>query len=379
MRAIGHTDPTGPVDRLPPLPEAQWTEAQRREAQAIIAGPRGALVSPFVPLLRSPELMGHAQRMGEYLRYRSALPLRLSELAILAVARHWSQAVEWAIHAPIAQAQGVAAGTIAALAEGRPPQALPEDEAALLAFCDALQRTQQVDDACWQRALQAFGEAGVVDLIGLVGYYSLLAMVMNAARTPAPPGPVLPAARSPMGAPMGGSKDAPTDAPTTAAPTAPPGAAAGGPTRAALPASNDPARNWFDQMRAGLVPPAPVSRLLGATVRAVDTAAGTLAVDYQPQPSFANPAGTVQGGILGAMLDDLCASLVDATLRPGEAVATLNLNLSFLRGAGPQPIQGKAWLQRRGREVCHVSAELWQGGQVVASAVATCRVLAGRA
>lgn len=183
---------TSGADRLPPLPSAQWSEAQRREAQAIIDGPRGALISPFVPLLRSPELMGHAQRMGEYLRYRSALPLRLSELAILDVARRWSQPVEWAIHAPIARAQGVAAATVDALAAGRAPTGLPEDEAALLAFCDELQRRHAVSDATWQRALLAFGETGVVDLLGLVGYYTMLAMVMNAARTPAPPGPTLP-------------------------------------------------------------------------------------------------------------------------------------------------------------------------------------------
>ncbi|MBP6900007.1 MAG: PaaI family thioesterase [Burkholderiaceae bacterium] len=144
------------------------------------------------------------------------------------------------------------------------------------------------------------------------------------------------------------------------------------------PAPNPADLNWFERMRAGLVPPAPVTTLLGGTVRASDAAAGTLAVDYVAQPSFANPAGTVQGGMLGAMLDDLCAALVDSTLRPGEIVATLNLNLSFLRAASIGPLAGQAWLQRRGREVCHVSAELRQGHQVVASAVATCRVVAPR-
>lgn len=133
--------------------------------------------------------------------------------------------------------------------------------------------------------------------------------------------------------------------------------------------------NWFDRMRAGLVPPAPVTQLLGGTIRASDATAGTLAVDYAPQPGFANPAGKVQGGMLGAMLDDLCAALVDSTLRPGEIVVTLNLNLSFLRAATIAPLEGRAWLQRRGREVCHVSAELRQGGAVVASAVATCTIV----
>ena len=100
-------------DRLPPIAPERWTPQQRELAEEIINGPRGALLSPFVPMLRSPELMAHSQRMGEYLRYRSAIGLRLSELAILVVARHWDQQVEWAIHAPIAQREGIAPETIA--------------------------------------------------------------------------------------------------------------------------------------------------------------------------------------------------------------------------------------------------------------------------
>jgi len=92
------------TDRLPPLSPDALTDAQRLAADAIVNGPRGALYGPFVPLLRSPELMECAQRMGEYLRYRSALGHRLSELVILLVAREWDQQVEWAIHAPIAVA-----------------------------------------------------------------------------------------------------------------------------------------------------------------------------------------------------------------------------------------------------------------------------------
>lgn len=174
------------TDRLPPIPAEQWSQAQRREAQPIIDGPRGALVSPFIPLLRSPELMGHAQRMGEYLRYRSALNQRLSELAILITARCWSQQVEWAIHAPIALKAGVAQSTIDAIAQGRQPESLPADEAAVYAFSIELQHNKGVSDASWAKAVALFGEQGVVDLIGINGYYSLLSMVMNAARTPRP-------------------------------------------------------------------------------------------------------------------------------------------------------------------------------------------------
>ena len=187
-------------DRLPPIPPAQWSEDQRREARAIIDGPRGALIAPFVPLMRSPELMGHAQRLGEYLRYRSALGLRLSELAILVTAREWSQPVEWAIHAPIALREGVSPATVEAIAQDRVPEGLPvdlpEDEAVLLRFSRELLGRRQVSDATWADAVRCFGEAGVVDLIGLHGYYGLLAMVMNAARTPVPEGGgSLPAAR----------------------------------------------------------------------------------------------------------------------------------------------------------------------------------------
>lgn len=173
-------------DRLPPIPPEAWTEAQRREAEALIRGPRGAVVAPFVPLMRSPELMGHAQRLGEYLRYRSALGPRLSELAILLVARHWQQPVEWAIHAPIARREGVAAALIEAIAQGTPPRPSADDEAVVIDFCAELQQTHQVSDATWARALQHLGEQGTVDLLGLAGYYTMLAMVMNAARTSAP-------------------------------------------------------------------------------------------------------------------------------------------------------------------------------------------------
>jgi 4-carboxymuconolactone decarboxylase len=174
------------VDRLPPIPPEMWTPMQRHAAREIIDGPRGALISPFIPLLRSPELMSHAQRMGEYLRYRSAIGLRLSELAILVTARHWDQQAEWAIHAPIAVREGIKSEIVAAIALEKAPESMADDEAVVYDLCMELHRTKQVTDATWARAIAAFGEQGTVDLIGLCGYYALLAMVMNASRTPAP-------------------------------------------------------------------------------------------------------------------------------------------------------------------------------------------------
>lgn len=173
-------------DRLPPLAPQDWSDAQRAAAQDIIDGPRGALYGPFVPLLRSPELLGHAQRLGEYLRYRGAIGVRLTELAILVTAREWDQQVAWAIHAPIAAQFGIPAEVIGAIARRQRPAALLVDEAVVYDFCLELQRERRVSDRVYADALALFGERGVVDLMGVNGYYTLLAMVMNAARTALP-------------------------------------------------------------------------------------------------------------------------------------------------------------------------------------------------
>lgn len=183
------------VDRLPPLAREAMTDAQRAAADAIARGPRGGVYGPFVPLLRSPELMDCAQRMGEYLRYRSAIGTRLSELVILVVARFWDQQVEWAIHAPIALRAGIDRGIVDAIAHGRRPTTMSVDEALVHDFSVELNLRRTVDDETFERARVRFGEHGVVDLLGLNGYYTFLAMIMNGARTPAsasdaPPLPV---------------------------------------------------------------------------------------------------------------------------------------------------------------------------------------------
>jgi 4-carboxymuconolactone decarboxylase len=172
-------------DRLPPIPPERWTEAQREIAEAMIAGPRGAVLAPFVPLLRSPELAGHVQRVGEVLRYRSSIGTRLTELAILVTAKHYAQGVEWAIHAPIAAREGIAADTIAAIERGERPSAMADDEGLVHDYCaELLQGRGRVGDALWSRAIERFGEQAVVDLTATCGYYGLLALVMNAAQTP---------------------------------------------------------------------------------------------------------------------------------------------------------------------------------------------------
>lgn len=182
-------------DRMPPLPPDRLTEAQRKVAAAISAGPRGAVFGPFVPLLRSPGLAGPVQQVGEYLRFRSTLPGRLREFAILLTARQWTQQFEWHHHVRIAHEEGLPAAVTEAIAEGRRPDPMGEEEAAVYDFCDELYRTRTVSDPTYARAARHFGEGGVIDLVGLCGYYSLLGMIMNVARTPLPTGaaPLLPA------------------------------------------------------------------------------------------------------------------------------------------------------------------------------------------
>ncbi|HUN26223.1 MAG TPA: carboxymuconolactone decarboxylase family protein [Steroidobacteraceae bacterium] len=180
------------TDRLPPIPPNELTAAQQRAADALVSGRRGALFGPFVPMLRSPELLDRAQRLGEYLRYESAIPLRLRELAILITARHYRQGYEWHVHAPAALQAGLSERVVRALAAGmRPESALP-DEAVVHEFCLELHTRHAVSDATYAAALALLGEHGVVDLTAVCGYYALLALLLNVARTPLPAGAVVP-------------------------------------------------------------------------------------------------------------------------------------------------------------------------------------------
>lgn len=174
--------------RMPPIADAQMSEAQKKVVAAVVAGPRKSLVGPFIPLLRSPDFMDRLQKTGEYLRYNSAFEPRLSELAILVTARLWSQNFEWYAHRPIAEKAGLSVAVIDAVAEGRRPAEMATDEATIWDFLDELSRTRTVSDTTYARAVELFGERGVIDLTGLHGYYSLLAMVLNVSRAPLPDG-----------------------------------------------------------------------------------------------------------------------------------------------------------------------------------------------
>jgi 4-carboxymuconolactone decarboxylase len=173
-------------ERLPSLSDAALTDAQRRVMAKMVSGPRGAVVGPFIPLLRSPELADRVQALGEHVRYDSAIPLRLREWAICVTARCWDQAFEWHAHAPLARKAGVAHESLAALVEGKKPANAPEDEAIIYDFVFQAHEHRQVDDKAYAAALDLLGEAGVVDLMGLCGYYALLALVLNVSRASAP-------------------------------------------------------------------------------------------------------------------------------------------------------------------------------------------------
>ncbi len=187
------------TDRLPPLTEDRMTAEQRAAAAEISSGPRGAVIGPFAPLLRSPELMTRLQKVGEYLRFESPLDRRLFEMTILWVARWWDQQFEWSYHHPLALLAGLDPAVADAIAEDRRPEDLDDAAAAVWDLLDELHRTRQVGDDTYARALAELGDAGVVEVVGAAGYYTTLAMVMNVARTPVPGGSTLPATRVPDG------------------------------------------------------------------------------------------------------------------------------------------------------------------------------------
>ena len=175
-------------DRMPPIPADKMTEAQKKAAAEIIAGPRGQLVGPFIPLLRSPEFMSRLQKTGEYLRYNSKLGSRLNEFVILVTARLWTQQFEWVTHEPLALKAGVKREIIDAVRAGRRPAGMDADQEIAYDFLMELHHNQSVSDETYGRTVGKFGEQGVIDLVGVTGYYSMLAMIMNVARTPLPPG-----------------------------------------------------------------------------------------------------------------------------------------------------------------------------------------------
>lgn len=180
-------------DRMPPIPKDQWTDEQR-EAAARFAGLRGQEVfGPFAIMLRSPEVMLRAGAMGDYMRYRTVLPPRLNEFIILLTARHWTQQFEWYVHQPAALKAGLSPDMVNAIAHGRRPNGMSDEEKTVHDFTLELLRGQNVSDPTYAAAVARFGEQGVVDMVGVAGYYTFLSMMMNMARTAVPADSTVPA------------------------------------------------------------------------------------------------------------------------------------------------------------------------------------------
>jgi 4-carboxymuconolactone decarboxylase len=169
-------------ERLPTIPPAQYSEEQKQAAADFEAARKVPVFGPFEPMMYSPQVMSQARAMGDYLRYKSAIGNTLSELAILMTAHAWSQDYEWAVHYPIALKAGVRREVADDVGAGRRPARMSPEEEAVFDFTSELLRNKQVSDATFERAKSRFGSKGVVDMTGIVGYYTFLAMQLNVAR-----------------------------------------------------------------------------------------------------------------------------------------------------------------------------------------------------
>jgi 4-carboxymuconolactone decarboxylase len=174
---------SGP-SRFPPIDSALWSEEMHAAAANVVASPRGEVRGPSIALLRSPELLDRAQKLGAFLRYDCSIAERLREFAICVVARFWSQPYEWSAHAKLARAAGVASATLAGLRDAIMVPDMAEDERVILEFCMELLADQRVQDATFDRTKALLGEHGTVELIALCGYYVFAAMLLNTDRTP---------------------------------------------------------------------------------------------------------------------------------------------------------------------------------------------------
>ena len=174
-------------NRMPPIPADKMTSDQKKALEEFVAA-RGTPTGPWVALLRSPDVMTRARALSDYLRFKSVLPPRLSEFVILMTARQWTQQYEWNAHHQLAMTGGLKPDVAKAIAEGRRPEHMAEDEEILYDFCMELHRNQSVSDATYARAVSKFGEQGVIDTVRLTGYYVLISMILNTVRTPLPEG-----------------------------------------------------------------------------------------------------------------------------------------------------------------------------------------------
>jgi 4-carboxymuconolactone decarboxylase len=179
-------------ERMAEIPLDKMSSAQRAVADAIMSGPRGGLRGPFNAWLRSPVLADRLQKVGEYIRFNTSLDKRVNEMAIIMTAQAWGSQYEWYAHAPLAIKAGLDPDIVAAIGAGRKPDKMKDDEAVVWEFTTQLRRDHAVDDAIYAKALEKFGEQGIMDLIAVNGYYDVVSMTLNVARVAPPAGEELP-------------------------------------------------------------------------------------------------------------------------------------------------------------------------------------------
>jgi len=184
-----------PPYRLKDITDEQMTASQRSLRDAIYSGPRGIrkkLTGPFQIWLNASELGHLAQALGAHVRYKTTLSPRLSETAILATAQFWKAQYEWHAHAPMAEQGGVKPATIKDIRAGRVPKSAPKDERAIVEFVRELYKTRRVSDKTYKRVHAFLGDTGMVELVGILGYYSLISMTLNTFRAQVPDDATLP-------------------------------------------------------------------------------------------------------------------------------------------------------------------------------------------
>jgi 4-carboxymuconolactone decarboxylase len=167
--------------RLPTILPEKYSDEQKQAAEAFLAARKVPVFGPFEPLMHSPQVMSLTRAMGDHLRYHSSIGSTLAELAILITAREWTQDYEWYVHYPFALEAGIKPETADAIADGRRPAAMTDDEEIVYEFSIELHRNRRVSDRTFLRAEERFGRKGVVDLTGINAYYALLAMQLNVA------------------------------------------------------------------------------------------------------------------------------------------------------------------------------------------------------
>ena len=187
--------PKMPPARIPDLTEDALTPVQRTLLDSIRSGPRGGGVNirgPFAVFLLAPAFGELAQQLGGFCRFKTGVPPRLSEFAILVTAKLWRAQYEWFAHVPQAERAGVKPQTIRDLHQGRVPKSAPKDERAIYDFVQELYKTRRVSDKNFKRVSDILGQEATVEFVGILGYYVLISMILNVFRMPVPPGAALP-------------------------------------------------------------------------------------------------------------------------------------------------------------------------------------------